>query len=65
MNRLLIATTNPAKLAEYRLLLRSFALEVVSLSDAGIAARAPENGWIPRARAVPAAMRATANLLKE
>ena len=44
MNRLLIATTNPAKLAEYRLLLRPFELEVVSLSDAGVAARAPETG---------------------
>src|SRR6266849_6120711 len=44
MNRLLIATTNPAKLEEYRLLLRSFAVEVLSLSDVGIAARAPETG---------------------
>jgi len=44
MNRLLIATTNPAKLAEYRLLLRPFELEVLSLSDVGIAARAPETG---------------------
>jgi XTP/dITP diphosphohydrolase len=43
-NRLLIATTNPAKLAEYRLLLRPFELEVLSLSDVGIAARAPETG---------------------
>src|SRR3984893_7644175 len=44
MNRLLIATANPAKLAEYRLLLRPFELEVLSLSDVGIAARAPETG---------------------
>jgi XTP/dITP diphosphohydrolase len=38
MNRLLIATTNPAKLAEYRILLRQMntALDPVSLADAGI-----------------------------
>jgi XTP/dITP diphosphohydrolase len=36
MRRLLIATTNPAKLAEYRLLLRDLALELVSLADIGI-----------------------------
>ena len=44
MNRLLIATTNPAKLAEYRILLRDFALMPVSLRDAGITEQAPEDG---------------------
>jgi XTP/dITP diphosphohydrolase len=44
MNRLLIATTNGAKLAEYRLLLRGFELEVVSLRDLEIDAEAPEDG---------------------
>ena len=44
MNRLLIATTNSAKLAEYRVLLRGFELEVLSLRDAGIDAEAPEDG---------------------
>ena len=42
--RLLIATTNPAKLAEYRLLLREFALEVVSLSQVGITETPEESG---------------------
>ena len=38
MHRILIATTNPAKLAEYRILLRQMEidLEPVSLADAGI-----------------------------
>ena len=38
MRRLLIATTNPAKLAEYRLILRDIGieLELVSLADVGI-----------------------------
>jgi XTP/dITP diphosphohydrolase len=44
MKRLLIATTNAAKFAEYRLLLRGFELEVLSLRDAGIDAEAPEDG---------------------
>src|SRR5580700_11835293 len=44
MNRLLIATTNSAKLAEYRVLLRPFDLEVISLRDAGIDVEAPEDG---------------------
>ncbi|MGH8011411.1 MAG: non-canonical purine NTP pyrophosphatase [Candidatus Binataceae bacterium] len=44
MNRLLIATTNPAKLQEYRLLLNGFALELVSLREMHIAADAPETG---------------------
>ena len=35
--RLLIATTNPAKLAEYRLLLADYPLKLVSLRDLGIA----------------------------
>ncbi len=45
MNRLLIATTNPAKLAEYRILLRQMeiSLEPMSLADAGITEVAEEN----------------------
>jgi len=43
MNPLLIATTNPAKLAEYRALLRGFDLRLLSLRDAGIDAEAPED----------------------
>jgi XTP/dITP diphosphohydrolase len=42
MKELLVATTNPAKLAEYRFLLRDFALRIISLRDAGIDAEAPE-----------------------
>jgi XTP/dITP diphosphohydrolase len=44
MKRLLIATTNAAKFAEYRFLLSGFDLEVLSLRDAGIATEAPEDG---------------------
>ena len=44
MRGLLIATTNPAKLAEYRLLLRDLELDLVSLSDAGIADVPEESG---------------------
>ncbi|MGH7986274.1 MAG: non-canonical purine NTP pyrophosphatase [Candidatus Binataceae bacterium] len=44
MKRLLIATTNPAKLKEYRLLLHGHALELVSLRDLHIEADAPETG---------------------
>jgi XTP/dITP diphosphohydrolase len=44
MKRLLIATSNPAKLTEYRLLLREFTLEAISLDDAGIHDRPEENG---------------------
>ena len=44
MKRLLIATGNPAKLAEYRLLLREFALEVISLADAAINQHPEEDG---------------------
>lgn len=43
MKPLLIATTNPAKLAEYRSLLRAFDLQPLSLRDAGIEAEAPED----------------------
>ena len=32
MNRLLIATTNPAKLAEYRLILRELGIELALVS---------------------------------
>lgn len=44
MRRLLIATTNPAKLAEYRLLLRGLELDLVSLADAGITDLPEESG---------------------
>jgi len=44
MRRLLIATTNPAKLAEYRLLLRGLELDLVSLADAGISDVPEESG---------------------
>lgn len=46
MTRLLIATTNPAKLAEYRILLHGMdtRLEAVSLADAGIVEVAEETG---------------------
>ncbi len=44
MTRLLVATTNPAKLAEYRLLLREFALETVSLADLAIKDEPEEEG---------------------
>jgi XTP/dITP diphosphohydrolase len=43
MSPLLIATTNPAKLAEYRAILRGFDLHLLSLRDAGIDAQAPED----------------------
>jgi XTP/dITP diphosphohydrolase len=42
MAELLIATTNPAKLAEYSLLMREFNLRLVSLHDVGITQEAPE-----------------------
>jgi XTP/dITP diphosphohydrolase len=41
---LLIATTNPAKFAEYSLLMRDFGLRLISLRDAGIERDAPESG---------------------
>lgn len=46
MRRLLIATTNPAKLDEYRLILRSLgiALELVSLAELGISEAPEETG---------------------
>jgi XTP/dITP diphosphohydrolase len=44
MKQILVATTNPAKLAEYRLLLREFALEVVSLAEAGLHEHPEESG---------------------
>jgi XTP/dITP diphosphohydrolase len=44
MRPLLIATTNPAKLTEYRLLLRDLELELVSLGDAGITDTPEETG---------------------
>jgi XTP/dITP diphosphohydrolase len=44
MTPLLIATTNPAKLAEYRLLLSGFELELISLADAGIRESPEETG---------------------
>ena len=44
MRPLLIATTNPAKLTEYRLLLRDLELELVSLADAGITDVPEESG---------------------
>ena len=39
---LLVATTNPAKLEEYRLLLRGYDLAALSLREAGIDDRVPE-----------------------
>jgi len=53
-NRILIATTNPAKLAEYRILLRQMEidLEAVSLADAGITEVAEENGETFRENAI-------------
>ena len=42
MKPLLVATTNPAKLEEYRLLLGGYALAPVSLREAGIVGEAPE-----------------------
>ena len=44
MRPLLIATTNPAKLTEYRLLLRDLELELISLADAGITDTPEETG---------------------
>jgi XTP/dITP diphosphohydrolase len=44
MKRLLIATSNPAKFAEYRLLLREFPIEAISLADAAINDHPEEDG---------------------
>jgi XTP/dITP diphosphohydrolase len=52
MKRLLIATSNPAKLAEYRLLLREFALEAMSLAEAGIHEHPEEDGATFRENAI-------------
>src|SRR5579875_3965801 len=41
---LLIATTNPAKLAEYRLLLRDYPLDLLSLDAVGIGESPAETG---------------------
>ena len=42
MKSLLVATTNPAKLEEYRLLLRAYDLAPLSLREAGVGDDAPE-----------------------
>lgn len=42
MKTLLIATTNPAKLEEYRILLRDYDLAPISLREAGVDDHAPE-----------------------
>jgi XTP/dITP diphosphohydrolase len=42
MKPLLVATTNPAKLDEYRLLLRDYALAPLSLREAGVDDHVPE-----------------------
>jgi len=54
VNRLLIATTNPAKLAEYRILLRQMEIELepVSLADAGITEVPEETGETFRDNAI-------------
>lgn len=44
MKRLLIATTNPAKFVEYRLLLRGLAIEPASLAELGIDDSPVESG---------------------
>jgi XTP/dITP diphosphohydrolase len=44
MTQLLVATTNPAKLAEYRILLAEFGIEPRSLADCGIAEAPAETG---------------------
>jgi len=43
MKELLIATTNPAKFAEYGLLLREFELKLLSLNDVKLEREAPES----------------------
>lgn len=44
MKKILVATTNPAKLAEYRILLAEFGLGAISLRDVGIAESPEESG---------------------
>lgn len=64
MKELLIATTNPAKLAEYQLLLSGFALRTISLRDAKIAGEAPEDSssFVENARSKAAFYFAQSNL---
>jgi XTP/dITP diphosphohydrolase len=64
MKELLIATTNPAKLAEYQLLLSDFALRPISLRQAGIEREAPEDSsnFMENARSKAAFYFAEANL---
>ena len=54
MTRLLIATTNPAKLAEYRILLHQMdlSIEPISLADAHVKEVAEETGETFRANAI-------------
>ena len=52
MTKLLIATTNPAKLREYKELLKNLPLELISLKNLGIKKRPNENGKTFRANAV-------------
>lgn len=44
MKKLLVATTNPAKLAEYKIFLADLPVEIVGLADVGIKNQAPEEG---------------------
>ncbi len=44
MNKLLIATTNPGKLAEFKEFLSDLPLKLIGLVDVGIVQKAPENG---------------------
>jgi XTP/dITP diphosphohydrolase len=44
MKRILVATTNPAKLAEYRILLREHGLDALDLKEAGISESPEETG---------------------
>jgi XTP/dITP diphosphohydrolase len=44
MNQLLIATTNPGKLNEFKHFLSDIPIKLVSLKDLGITAQAPEHG---------------------
>jgi XTP/dITP diphosphohydrolase len=43
MSKLLIATTNPAKFAEYGVLMHEFGLKLIRLDELGITQEAPEN----------------------
>ena len=44
MQTLLVATHNPGKIAEYRLLLADLPIQITSLSEQGIDFEAPETG---------------------